>query len=174
MQNYADGQTEKLVDCTHPLRVARGQVIVHRHDVDTAPGEGVEINGQRRDERLAFARGHFGYVAGMQGVATNKLHIERNHFPANRMFANTYIRSAQTTAGVFHHGKGFGQNFLELGREFGIVLDLGKLGFPLRRLCAQFVIGKLLQDGLKLIDAGDHRTDFFYVAVVLGTEKRFE
>ena len=63
VQNAADRQAEKLVDRAHPFRVARGQIIVHRHDMHAAPGERVEINRQRGDERLAFAGGHFRNLA---------------------------------------------------------------------------------------------------------------
>ena len=46
VQNAADGQAEKFVNRAHPFRVARGEIIVHRHDVDAAAGERIEINRQ--------------------------------------------------------------------------------------------------------------------------------
>ena len=65
------------------------------------------------------------------------------------MLAHDHVLPAQPAAGVFHHGKGFRQNFIQLAREFGLVLDLGKLGFPRGGLGAQFVVGQLLQAELR-------------------------
>jgi hypothetical protein len=42
----------KLVDLTHPLGVASGQVVVYGDDVDALAGEGVEVNGHGGGERL--------------------------------------------------------------------------------------------------------------------------
>jgi hypothetical protein len=81
VQNAADGQAEKFVNRAHPFRVARGEVIVDRHEVDAASGERVEINGQGGDECFAFAGGHFGDAPAVQGIAADELHVERDHFP---------------------------------------------------------------------------------------------
>ena len=61
----------------------------------------------------------------------------------------------QPAAGVFHHGKRLGQNFVQLCGQFGVVLDFGKFGLPRGGFGAQFVVGKLLQPGLKLVDLLD-------------------
>ena len=110
VQDAADGQAEKFVDRAHPFRVARREIIVHGHDVDAAPGERVEIDRQGADERLALAGGHFRDLAIVQSDAADELHVERDHFPAERMFADDDIRFTfgQPAAGVFDHGKGFG------------------------------------------------------------------
>ena len=83
-------------------------------------------------------------------------------------------RAAQAAGGIFHHSKGFGQDFIQAGGKLGIVLDLGKFRLPRRRLGAQIIVGKLLETGLNFIDAADNGTHFFYVTVVLGTKNRFE
>ena len=142
--------------------------------MNAATRERVEINRHGADERFAFARGHFRDVSVMQRIAADELHVERNHFPAQRTFAHNDVCAAETAAGIFNNGKSFRQNFFELGREFGFVLDFGKFFFPRGGFSAQFVVGKFLQASLNLIDAGDDRTDFFYVTVILGTENRFE
>ena len=59
VQNAADGQAEKPINRAHPFAVAGGEVIIDRDDVHAASAEGIEINGQRGDQRLAFAGGHF-------------------------------------------------------------------------------------------------------------------
>ena len=59
----ADGEAEVAVEVPHPLRVAAGEVRVHRHEVRALAGQRVEIERQRRDERLAFAGRHFGDLA---------------------------------------------------------------------------------------------------------------
>ena len=81
VQNHADGQAEKLVNCAHPFRVARGEIIVDRHDVDAASGERVKINRHGGDECLAFAGGHFGDFTQVLGDTADELHIERDHVP---------------------------------------------------------------------------------------------
>ena len=54
---------EEAVNLAHPLRVATGQVVVDRDDVDALALERVQIGGQRGDERLAFAGLHLGDAA---------------------------------------------------------------------------------------------------------------
>ena len=50
----------------------------------------------------------------MQPHATNELHIEGHHFPANGMSADLDIGTAETAAGVFDDGEGFGDQGFEL------------------------------------------------------------
>ena len=42
-----------------------------------------------------------------------------------------------------HHGKRFGQDFIQSHAQLVIVFDLGKFFLPLRRLLAQVVIGQV-------------------------------
>ena len=63
--NNADGESEESVELSHPLRIALSEVVVHRDDMDAASGESVQVNGERADERLALASGHFGDAAAM-------------------------------------------------------------------------------------------------------------
>ena len=51
----ADGQPEKPIDPAHPFGVAAGEIIVDGDDMHALAGERVEIGGERRDQRLAFA-----------------------------------------------------------------------------------------------------------------------
>ncbi len=72
----ADREAEEIVDLAHPLGVALGQVVVDGDDVDAAPGQRVEIDRQRRDQRLAFAGLHLGDPALVQDHAADELHVE--------------------------------------------------------------------------------------------------
>ena len=64
------------VDLAHPLGVAAGEVVVDGDDVDALAGERVEIDRQRRDQRLAFAGLHLGDGAFVQHHAADELHVE--------------------------------------------------------------------------------------------------
>ncbi len=62
----ADAQPEEAVDAAHPFGVAPREVIVHRNDMHTAPGQRVKHRRQRRHQRLALAGLHLGDPAAMQ------------------------------------------------------------------------------------------------------------
>ena len=72
----ADREAEEIVDLAHPFGVALGEVVVDRHHVHAAAGERVEIDRQRRDQRLAFAGLHLGDAALVQDHAADELHVE--------------------------------------------------------------------------------------------------
>ena len=76
---HADGHAEELVDPAHPVGVARSEVVVHRHDVHALAAECIQIRGQRRDERLAFAGAHFRDLAVVERDAAQELHVEMPH-----------------------------------------------------------------------------------------------
>ena len=88
MQDAADGQAQKPVNRAHPFAVARRQVIVDRDDMHAAAGQGVEINRQGGDQGLAFAGGHFGDLALVQGDAADQLDVKGDHLPFQRMAAD--------------------------------------------------------------------------------------
>ncbi len=77
--NDTDRHPEVPVDAAHPLGVAARQVVVDGDDVYTLAFERVEIGGQGRDERLAFAGFHFGDPAGVEHHAADQLHVEVAH-----------------------------------------------------------------------------------------------
>ncbi len=76
MDDAADGEAEEAVDLPHPFAVALGQVVVNGDDVDALAGQRVEIDGQRRDQRLAFAGLHLGDHAAMEDDAAEQLDVE--------------------------------------------------------------------------------------------------
>ena len=67
----ADSKTEKLVEVSHPGRVAAGEVVVNRNELDVLPGKRVQIERQGCNKSLAFARLHFGNVASMKDNAAD-------------------------------------------------------------------------------------------------------
>ena len=74
VDDEADFQPQEAVDLAHPLAVALGQVIVHRHDVDALAGEGVEVGGEGGHQGLALAGLHLGDAALMEDHAAHQLH----------------------------------------------------------------------------------------------------
>ena len=79
VHDEADREAEEAVEASHPLRVALREVIVDRDHVHALALERVEVDGQRRDERLAFAGAHLGDAAVVQAHAANELHVEMAH-----------------------------------------------------------------------------------------------
>ena len=120
----ADGQPEELVDLAHPFGVALGEVIVDGDDVDAAAGERVEIDRQRRDQRLAFAGLHLGDPAFVQHHAADQLDVEM-------------ALAERALAGLAHGGEGRNQNVVER-RAFGELL------FEFVGAGAQRLVGELL------------------------------
>ncbi len=49
VHDHADGHAQRTINRAHPLRVAPGQVIVHRDDVHAASGQRVQHGGKRGD-----------------------------------------------------------------------------------------------------------------------------
>ena len=99
----ADGQAQEPVDPAHPLRVAPGEVVVHGDDVHALALEGVQVRGQRRDERLALAGLHLGDPALVQHDAADELHVEVPHVQ-------------RAAAGLAHDGERLGEEVVERSR----------------------------------------------------------
>ena len=74
-------QTVELVHRAHPLGVALGEVVVHRHHVHALLGQRVEEYGERRHEGLALARRHLGDLALVEHHAAEQLHVVVDHVP---------------------------------------------------------------------------------------------
>ena len=134
--NDTDRHAEEAVDAAHPLRVAACEVVVHRDDVDAFSGEGVQIRGQGGDERLAFARLHFGDPAAMEDDPTDELDVEVPHVEC-------------AAARLANDGKRLGQEIPELCG-----------------LRAELFVGKRLNLGFFGVDYRDERLDALQLAVV--------
>ena len=134
----ADRDAEQLVDRAHPLRVAAGQVVVHRHHVDWPALQGVPGRGERARERLSLTGGHLHDVPGEQLHRTEQLHVvgalvERPacRLPAERTQLGHFLLAEGVR--VAQCGRGLGQLLV------GELLDLGLA--PLDRLEQLLVTG---------------------------------
>jgi hypothetical protein len=72
----ADREPEQVVDRAHPARVAAGEVVVHRDQVGAPAAEAVQVESERRDQRLALAGLHLGDLAEMEHDAPDQLDVE--------------------------------------------------------------------------------------------------
>ncbi len=72
----ADFHAEEVVDLPHPAGVALGEIVVDGDDVDALAGERVEVDGQRRHQRLALAGLHLGDAAVVEDHAADELNVE--------------------------------------------------------------------------------------------------
>ena len=76
MDDATDGEAEELVDLAHPVGVAAGEIVVDGDDMDAFAGQGIEIDGKGRDQRLAFAGLHLGDAAFVENHAADQLDVE--------------------------------------------------------------------------------------------------
>ena len=131
----AHGQPEEPVDLAHPVRVAAGQVVVHRDDVHAPPRQGVEVHGQGRDQGLALAGLHLGDPPEVQRHAPHELHVEvalAEHPPRR----------------LAHGGEGVDEQVVE---GLAVVEPLPEVDGPV----GQVVVGQGLHLGLELVDEGN-------------------
>ena len=78
-EDHADAHAEEVEDRAHPLRVAPGEVVVDRDDVDALAGDRVQDRGERRDEGLALAGAHLGDLALVEDDRADELLVEVAH-----------------------------------------------------------------------------------------------
>ena len=76
MHDAADLDAQEPVDLAHPLGIAARQIIVHGDDVNALALERVQVNRQRRGQRLSLARLHLGDAAFVQDDAADQLGVE--------------------------------------------------------------------------------------------------
>ena len=143
----ADRHPEEAVDSAHPLRVATGQVVVDRDDVDALAFERVEIRGQRRDEGLALAGLHLGDLAAVQHHAANELDVVVPHVE-------------HAPPGLAHDGEGFGQQVVQRRAAAEALLEF-------RGLAAKLGIGERLDARLELVDRRNQRRQPLELTIVL-------
>ena len=118
----ADGEAEEAVDLPHPFAVALGEVVVDGDDVDAAARQRVEIDRQRRHQRLAFAGLHLGDLAFVQDHAADQLHVEM-------------ALAQRALGGLAAGGEGGDENVVEGGAVGDLLLERGGAG-------AQLVVGE--------------------------------
>jgi hypothetical protein len=166
----ADGEAEELVDATHPVGVARGEVVVDGDDVDAAARQGVEGRGQCGDERLALARPHLGDAPLVQRDAADELHVEVAH-------------PRRAHRGLAREGEDLGQDAVErlLRATLALLDGLLALGGGVAHLAddllaqlhdagAHLVVGELLHRRLEVVDLLDEGQQRLKVALVAAAE----
>ena len=88
------------MDASHPLRVALGEVVVDRDDVNALARKRVEVGREGGDEGLTLAGLHLRDVAQVQGGTAHDLHV--------------VVALAQRALGsLAHGGKGLRQQVVE-------------------------------------------------------------
>ena len=85
-----------MIQTAHPLAVSASEVVIHGNDVHAFAGKRIQITGECRNERFAFAGFHFGNLAFMKRHAANELHVKMTH-------------AHNTLAGLAHRGECLGQ-----------------------------------------------------------------
>ena len=95
-------------------------------------GQGIEIDGERRHQRLAFTGAHLGDGAIVEHHAADQLHVEMAH-------------AQHTLAGLAHRGEGRNDQVIERGA-------LGQLGLELLGAGAQLLVAELGQLGFERVD----------------------
>ena len=146
----ADGHAEGVVDEAHPVGVALREVVVDRHHVHAATGQGVEVDRQRRHQGLALAGLHLGDVALVEEDAAHQLDVEGAQAEG----------AAGRLAGV---GEGLGEEVVE-GLALGEALpELGSLG-------AEPFVVEGAERGLERVDLLDEGADGLDFAVVRRSE----
>jgi hypothetical protein len=130
-----DTQSERAVDGAHPLGVALGEVIVDGHDVHRPAGERRRGGGQRRGQRLALARLHFGHRAVQQDGAADHLDV-------------VVALSDRPIGGLAHERKDAGDELLAESLPAQALAELG-------RRAPQHGVGHPVQRATALRDLGD-------------------
>ena len=162
----ADGEPEVLVEVAHPRRVAAGEVVVHGDKLDVLAGQGVEVERQGRDKRLALAGLHLGDLALVQHYASYELHVERNHVPGQLVPADLRRRADEMAACVLHEGERLWQNVVKR-------LAVGDTLAELLRLLRKVLVGEVLRLVLLFdaVDLANNRPQFLQLTFVLCPEK---
>ena len=135
--NQADAQAHPAVELTHVFGIAFGEVVVDRDDVKSFAAQAVQIDGQRRDERLALAGTHLGDPTQVQSEAAHELYVVVTHAEcANRCFSHgcEHVDEKVVEGGAV----------LELSAEF--------TGF-----CLQRIVRERLHLGFKRVDVRNDR-----------------
>ncbi len=98
--NDAGGEPQRMVELSHPLRIALGEIVVDGDEVDALAFQGIQIDRQGRHQGFSLTGFHFGDAAAVENHAADQLHVKMphielppRHFPA--------------------YGERFGQDFVE-------------------------------------------------------------
>ncbi len=146
-----DAQPEEAIDPAHPLGVAAGEVVVDGDHMHALAEQRVEVDRQRRGQRLALAGAHLGDLALVQHDAADELDVEVAHLQ-------------HALAGLAHQREGLGQQRVER-------LAGSDAGAELVGLGAQGVVGQCFVLRLQRVDALDRTAVLLEQAVVARAEE---
>ena len=150
VDDHADREAEETVDLAHPFRVALGQVVVDRDDMDALARKRVEIDRQRGNQGLAFAGLHLGDHALVQDHAAQQLHVEM-------------ALAERAPSRLAHRGEGVDQDVVDL-------LPLVEPGAQPFGALAQLGVGQARDFGLQGIDRRNLPMERLENAIVRGAE----
>ena len=181
--NTVNAQAMKLKQRPVPFRVTFGQVIIDRNQVNAASAEGIQKSGQGRDQRFAFAGGHFGNLTRVEHHAANQLHVVVDHVPFNGVARRIpgvgpigfVALNAHVFAGAGNFDVKIGEGYFEFG-VFGEASGgffhhgkrLGQNGqqHPLQFFVALFVQHVyLVENGLFLVNVHARRVGYLLAEV---------
>src|SRR2546426_250356 len=121
----ADREAEPREEVAHPLRVTTGEVVVDGDEMRASARERVQVQRQRRDERLPLARRHLGDLPLMQHDAADELYVVRHHVPLEGAAGDHHLAAYQPAARLADRGEGLREDVVQGHLER---LDVGRLG----------------------------------------------
>ena len=167
----AGGQSEEAVELAHALGIAAREVVVHRHDMDAASGEGIKVDGEGRHEGLSLTGRHLGDASLVEHHAADELDVEVDHVPGVLVVADRELHADHAAGGALHDGEGLGEDLVEALLEKVGILNLGELGLPGGGLLTEGLVGERLEGLLDLVDLGDKREHPAHLALVLRADE---
>ena len=165
----ADREAKILVEVPHPCGVAPCEIVVHRDKLYVLSGEGVQVERERRNKRLAFTRLHLGYLALMKHDAADELAVEGHHVPCKGVPADLFGGSDQMAARILHERERLRQNVVE---GFSFRNTLPEFRSHARKIIVREIL--LLVFRLDAVDLGDNRLELLQLAGVLRSEYHLE
>ncbi len=151
MDDHAGGHAQLGEDPAHPLGVALGEIVVHRHHVNALARQRVEIGGEGGDQRLAFTGAHLGDIAPVQHDAAHQLDV-------------VMALAERALGGFANGGESFGQQLVQALAVFMAFAEFDGL-LRQRRVIK---LDKVWLQRIDLVHDGTHALD---LAVVGGAEK---
>ncbi len=136
-----DREAEELVDRPHPLDVAARQVVVDGDEMSALGDQGVQVEGQRGDERLPLPRLHLGDLALVQHDPAEELDVE-------------VAQPDRPPRRLAHGGEGLGEDLFERRRRI-LGLDPGEALAEARGLLGEGLVGQRAEALLEPVDLFD-------------------
>ena len=146
----AHGQPQHFVDGPHPRRIPLGQIIVHRDQMGSLSGQGVQIERHGCRQRLSLAGLHLRDRSLVQNQPAEDLNVEGPHpdAPPGRLADDR---------------EGFHQNVLQAGPLRQPFPELGRFG-------PQRLVAEVPHRRLQFVDLPQDERQALHLAVVLASD----